>query len=129
MSPTIDLISGIHYFCEKRKYAFNVLPKYYIITQKTQERVSNNQGKDVPACVVGCGILNENIRSNHARVVGCGIFIIYIVGCDLFIKNTRSSLVKMCLKEIVKLVYRKVIVIEKIGSEITRMASSCNLRL
>ena len=31
MGPTINLISGIHDFCEKREYAFNVLPKYSII--------------------------------------------------------------------------------------------------
>ena len=53
----------------------------------------------------------ENTTSNHARIVGCGLFIACIVGCDLFIDDTKSSLVKTYLKEIVKLVYRKVIVI------------------
>ena len=32
MSPTMNLISGTHDFCEKRKYAFNILPEYSIIT-------------------------------------------------------------------------------------------------
>ena len=70
---------------------------------------------------MGCGILIENTTSNHARIVGCGLFIACIVGCDLFIENTKFSLVKTYLKEIVKLIYGKVIVIviKKIGSEIT----------
>jgi hypothetical protein len=30
--PIMNLISGIHNFCEKREYIFNILPKYNIIT-------------------------------------------------------------------------------------------------
>ena len=31
MGPTINLISGIHHFCERREYTFNVLSEYIII--------------------------------------------------------------------------------------------------
>ena len=34
MGPTIYLISGTHHLCERREYVFNVLSKYFIITQK-----------------------------------------------------------------------------------------------
>jgi hypothetical protein len=34
MGPIMNLISGIHDFCEKRKYEFNVFPEYSIIIQK-----------------------------------------------------------------------------------------------
>ncbi len=33
VDPTIILINGIHDFCERREYAFNVLQKYSIITR------------------------------------------------------------------------------------------------
>ena len=29
----LNLISGIYNFCERREYAFNILPEYSIITQ------------------------------------------------------------------------------------------------
>jgi hypothetical protein len=32
VDPSINLIYGTHDFCERREYAFNVLPKYSIIT-------------------------------------------------------------------------------------------------
>jgi hypothetical protein len=33
VGPTMNLISGTLHFCEKREYAFNVLPEYDIIIQ------------------------------------------------------------------------------------------------
>ena len=33
MGPTMNLISRTHNFCERSKYAFNVLPEYNIITR------------------------------------------------------------------------------------------------
>jgi hypothetical protein len=32
VGPIMNLISGTHHFYERREYAFNVLPEYYIIT-------------------------------------------------------------------------------------------------
>ena len=34
MGPIMNLISEIHNFCERREYAFNVLPEYIIITHE-----------------------------------------------------------------------------------------------
>jgi hypothetical protein len=31
VNPIINLISETHNFCERRKYAFNILPEYLII--------------------------------------------------------------------------------------------------
>ena len=34
----MNLISGTHNFCEKKEYAFNVLPEYLIITSILQQK-------------------------------------------------------------------------------------------
>ena len=37
----MNLISETHHFCERREYAFNVLPEYYIITQEKDHSFAN----------------------------------------------------------------------------------------
>ncbi len=39
MGLIINLINGTHDFCERREYAFNVLPEYNIITSINTQNV------------------------------------------------------------------------------------------
>jgi hypothetical protein len=38
----MNLISGIHNFCERKKYAFNILPEYSIITCVFESNFAKN---------------------------------------------------------------------------------------
>jgi hypothetical protein len=44
VGPTINLISGTHNFCERKEYAFNVLPEYSIIIRYYQIPCTSNFG-------------------------------------------------------------------------------------
>jgi hypothetical protein len=40
----MNLINGTHDFCERREYAFNVLPEYSIITRRSSSNGSHFLG-------------------------------------------------------------------------------------
>jgi hypothetical protein len=41
VGPIMNLINGTHDFCERREYAFNVLPEYNIITRRSHLLMDN----------------------------------------------------------------------------------------
>jgi hypothetical protein len=41
VGPIMNLISETHDFCERREYAFNVLPEYNIITRRSHLLMDN----------------------------------------------------------------------------------------
>ena len=49
----MNLISGIHNFCERREYAFNVLSEYSIIIRERESKKSGFREKEEKKCVEG----------------------------------------------------------------------------
>ena len=49
----MNLINGIHNFCERREYTFNVLPEYSIITRERESEKSGFREEEEKKCVEG----------------------------------------------------------------------------
>ena len=58
------------------KLANTILKQLYTTNHITMFQKSNNPGKYVPECVVGCGFLIENTKSNPEKVycMCCGMW-------------------------------------------------------
>jgi hypothetical protein len=72
----INLISGTHNFCERKEYAFNILPKYLIITQRIKGLIllANARGSKqilLEKEHIPCG--TPSIATNLA--IGCTTFV------------------------------------------------------